>query len=167
MPFLGLMIRPSVVAACLLDPLTACTSDSAPPSAAAPASVSASVLPSPTAVSELPAGAERYDVSELRPGDCIDPIPETYEVTVVPCAEPHMAEFATTYVLPDGPYPGADMRRLAENGCLPRMRIKDGKRDAVALLGIGPTAAGWPLNRTMYCLAISVDGEKTTGRVVK
>ncbi|MGN9789031.1 hypothetical protein ACTMTF_47085 [Nonomuraea sp. ZG12] len=151
----------TLAAACLLVPLAACTS------APAPAPASASVRPSPIAVPETPAGVQRYHATELRPGDCIDPIPQNFEVTVVPCDVPHVAEFAATYVLPDGPFPGADMRRLVENGCLPRMRIKDDKRDAVALLGFGPTAADWPRYRTVYCLAMSVDWERTTGRVVK
>ncbi|MFI7107434.1 hypothetical protein ACIBK9_14065 [Nonomuraea sp. NPDC050227] len=44
-----------------------------------------------------------------RPGDCIEPFPQTYLVTVVPCHVPHSAECATTYVLPQGPYPDAVM----------------------------------------------------------
>ncbi|MGW0478975.1 hypothetical protein [Nonomuraea sp. NPDC003214] len=63
--------------------------------------------------------------------------------------------------------PSAAAPASASASVLPSPTAVDSERDAVALLGIGPTAADWPLNRTMYCLAISVDGEKTTGRVVK
>ncbi|GAA4534566.1 hypothetical protein GCM10023096_81870 [Nonomuraea ferruginea] len=80
---------------------------------------------------------------------------------------PHSAEFATTYVLPEGPYPGAEMTRLMEDGCLPRMRIEDSKRDEMGLWGIWPAQEDWPRARTVYCLAAPLDGRKITGRVVK
>lgn len=41
----------------------------------------------------------RYHATELRPGDCIEPMPASFMVTVVPCTVPHAAEFATAYCL--------------------------------------------------------------------
>jgi hypothetical protein len=109
----------------------------------------------------------QFHATELRPGDCIEPLPQTFLVTVVPCDVPHSAEFATTYVLPEGPYPGADMTRLMENGCSPRMRIKESKSDETTLWALGPTPVDWPGHRTVYCMAMPVDGKRTTGRVIK
>ncbi|MGI5273417.1 hypothetical protein ACQEUU_30035 [Nonomuraea sp. CA-218870] len=77
---------------------------------------------------------------------------------------PHSAGYATTY-LPDGPYPDADMRRLAENGCLPRMRVM--KPEQVGLWALAPLREGRPRHRTVYCFAVPLDGQRTTGRVVK
>ncbi|MGW3347385.1 hypothetical protein ACWDA3_29125 [Nonomuraea rubra] len=135
--------------------LAACTT-----AKSAPASV-------PTAAA-LPSGAHRYDPTELRPGDCIDPLPDGALVTVVPCDRPHVAEFATTYVLPDGPYPGMDdMQRLAEVGCTPRMRLVEAKKDEVIVSGLVPPEEDWPRYRTIYCLAIAVDqGPSLVGRVI-
>lgn len=88
-------------------------------------------------------------------------------MTVVPCETPHSAEFATRYVLPDGAYPGADMARLMKNGCLPRMRIKESRRAEAGMVGIGPAPDEWPRYRSAYCLAVPMDGQRMTGRVVK
>ncbi|GGT33865.1 hypothetical protein GCM10010176_093070 [Nonomuraea spiralis] len=138
-----------------------------------PVASSESAQPEPAAAPKTPLqqstipGTQRFYATELRPGDCIEPLPQTSLVTVVPCRVPHSAEFATTYVLPQGPYPGADMTRLAENGCLPRMRIKKSKRDEIGIAWLGPAFEDWPRYRTVYCLAVPMDGKKTTGRLVE
>ncbi|MFF4192683.1 hypothetical protein [Nonomuraea sp. NPDC001831] len=161
------MVRTSLIACCLAVSLAGCAGDPAPVES------SRSAQPEPAAAPQTPLqqsavpGTQRYYATELRPGDCIEPLPQTYLVTVVPCHVPHSAEFATTYVLPQGPYPEADMTRLAENGCLPRMRVKKSKRDVIGMTWLGPAAEDWPRYRTVYCLAVRTDGQKTTGRVVE
>ncbi len=148
------MVRTWMVAWCLLVSIAGCAGS--PPASSAPTPDSASGTP-----------PQQYHATELRPGDCVEPLPETFTVTVVPCDVPHSAEFATTYVLPEGPYPGAEMTRLMEVGCLPRMRIEDSKRDEMGLWGLWPAQEDWPRTRTVYCLAAPLDGRKITGRVVK
>ncbi|MEU8323636.1 hypothetical protein AB0C33_35170 [Nonomuraea sp. NPDC048881] len=59
------------------------------------------------------------------------------------------------------------MTRLAQNGCLPRMRIKKSKRDDTGMAWVGPAPEDWPRHRTVYCLAARMDGKKATGRVVE
>lgn len=102
------------------------------------------------------------------PGDCIEPLPDNFLTTVVPCDQLHTAEFATTYVIPDGPYPGmGDMQRLAEFGCTPRMRLVEKRKAEVRVSGLVPSEADWPRHRTIYCLAVAVGlGPSLTGRVV-
>lgn len=91
---------------CMVAALTACTvAPASSPSATPSVRQAAQPTPSPSEVS-LPPGVHRYRATELRPGDCIDPLPDDFMVTVVPCDRPHVAEFATTYVIPDGPFPG-------------------------------------------------------------
>ncbi|MFF0865957.1 hypothetical protein ACFYUV_29685 [Nonomuraea sp. NPDC003560] len=161
------MVRTSLTACCLAISLTGCAGDPVP------VEPSRSAQPEPAAAPQTPLqqstvpGTQRYYATELRPGDCIEPFPQTYLVTVVPCHVPHSAEFATTYVLPEGPYPDADMTRLAQNGCLPRMRIKKSKRDDIGMAWVGPAPEDWPRDRTVYCLAVRMDGKKATGRVVE
>ncbi len=160
------MVRASLVAFCLLIPLAACADEPAPPAPSATAEPTPASPPRTPPHSATP-GVQQFHATELRPGDCIEPLPQTFMVTVVPCHVPHSAEFATTYVLPEGPWPGSDMTRLMENGCFPRMRIKESKRDVIGLWGLGPGPDDWPRYRTSYCLAVPLDGQKTTGRVVK
>ncbi|NUW43392.1 hypothetical protein [Nonomuraea rhodomycinica] len=171
------MIRPSSAALGVLLALAGCAGQPAGPAPSAPAEPTPAAAPqtpsqqtpSPQTPSQQGAvpGAHQFHATELRPGDCIEPLPETFMVTVVPCDVPHSAEFATTYVLADGPYPGADLTRLMENGCFPRMRIKESKRDVIGLWGLGPAESDWPRYRTVYCLAMRLDGQKMTKRVVK
>ncbi|GAA1681368.1 hypothetical protein GCM10009733_092550 [Nonomuraea maheshkhaliensis] len=150
----------AALAACAVGP------DSSP-SATPSVQQASEPAPSPVEVS-LPPGVHRYQATELRPGDCIDPLPETSLVTVVPCDRPHVAEFATTYVIPDGPFPGAgDMQRLAEFGCTPRMRLVEKRKDEVIVSGLVPSEANWPRHRTIYCLAIAASrGSSLVGRVI-
>jgi hypothetical protein len=158
------MVRTSLMALGLLVSLAGCAGE---PASSTPAgAVPAPAPETPPQQSAVP-GAQEFHATELRPGDCIEPLPQTFLVTVVPCDVPHSAEFATTYVLPEGPYPGADMTRLMENGCSPRMRIKESKSDETSLWALGPTSVDWPGHRTVYCMAIPVDGQRTTGRVIK
>ncbi|MGI5286744.1 hypothetical protein ACQEVF_25870 [Nonomuraea polychroma] len=157
------MVRTSLVAFCLLISLAGCAGGPAPtPAGPAPAAAPQTPPPRQSAIS----GEQQFHATELRPGDCIEPLPQTFTVTVVPCHVPHSAEFATTYVLPEGAWPGADMTRLMENGCLPRMRIEESKRGVIGLWGLGPAPEDWPRYRTVYCLAVPLDGQKMTRRVV-
>ncbi|MFC4116336.1 hypothetical protein [Nonomuraea zeae] len=116
----------------------------------------------------MPGYAVRYHASELRPGDCLDPMPTSAVVTVVPCDRAHAAEYATTYILPEGAWPGADgLLRHIETGCGPRMRYVDARRDDVEASGLAPSEAEWPRNRTVYCLAVPREGGHLVGRVIK
>lgn len=151
------MKRIPLMALCLSFTLAACAST--PPTA--------SPAPPPETPRQQDPRVQQYDASFLRPGDCIEPLPENFLVTVVPCGMPHSAEYAASYVLPDGPYPGADLARLMENGCFPRMRIKESKKADIGLYALWPAPDDWPRYRTGYCLAVPLDGKKTTGRVVK
>ena len=162
------MIRTSLMAFCLAICLAGCAGDPAAPVASSePAEPATTTAPqTPPQQSSIP-GAQRFHATDLRPGDCIEPLPQTFMATVVPCKVPHSAEFAATYVLPEGPYPGTDMRRLMENGCPPRMRIKGPKRDVVGLWGLIPSLEDWPRYRTMYCMVVPLDGKKMTGRVIE
>ncbi|MBN6051112.1 hypothetical protein JYK22_04120, partial [Nonomuraea sp. RK-328] len=158
------MVRTSLMTLCLLASLAGCAAEG-PAQPTPPGPTPAAAPRTPPQKSAIP-GAQRFHATELRPGDCIEPLPENFMVTVVPCDVPHSAEFATTYVLPEGPWPGADMTRLMENGCFPRMRIKESKRDLIGLWGLGPAEADWPRYRTVYCLAMPLDGQKIAKRVV-
>ncbi|MEU7854267.1 hypothetical protein [Nonomuraea sp. NPDC049141] len=137
------MIRPLLAGACLVSALLGCT--------AAPA-----------------VAGQRYHATELRPGDCIEPMPENAMVTVVPCSVPHAAEFATTYVIPNGPWPGSgEVVGLAAMGCGPKMRYVESRIGEAGATVIVPTEADWPRYRTAYCLAVPFDGGKLVGRVIK
>ncbi|MEW9551035.1 septum formation family protein [Nonomuraea sp. NPDC050783] len=156
------MIRHLTAAACLAGALAGCGAapESAPesePPAAGPAAAPTAVRP----------GEEHYHATELRPGDCLDPLPENFTVTVVSCSVPHSAEFATTYVLPDQPWPGLrELDRLAREGCAPRMRYVPARRSGLTVIGLVPAEGDWPRQRTAYCLAIPLDGGKLVGRVI-
>ncbi|MEU6796428.1 hypothetical protein ABZ907_32445 [Nonomuraea wenchangensis] len=127
--------------------------------------------PPPSAVS-APAGAaqpgvEQLHASELRPGDCLAPMPESFVVTVVSCSEPHAAEYATTYVVPDQPWPGKEaLALLAREGCAPRMRYVPERRAELTVAALVPEEADWPRYRTAYCLAVRADGGELVGRVI-
>ncbi|MDA0631954.1 hypothetical protein OUY22_00880 [Nonomuraea sp. MCN248] len=155
------MIRTALTVVCLSIGVAGCT---AGPEPVASSGSAQAATPTPLRQSSVP-GGEQFHATELRPGDCVEPLPETFVTTVIPCDVPHSAEYATTYVLPDGPYPDADMRRLTENGCLPRMRVK--KPEQVGLWALAPLREGWPRHRTVYCFAVPLDGQRTTGRMVK
>ncbi|TMR97165.1 hypothetical protein [Nonomuraea basaltis] len=153
------MTRSSLAVVCLAGALLGCT--------AAPGSPDRTSAPTVASGEAANVAGERYHATELRPGDCIDPMPESVMVTVVPCAVPHAAEFATTYVIPEGPWPGvAELGRLAEDGCGPRMRYVPSRKDEVGVVGLVPREEDWPRNRTAYCLAIPPDGGKLVGRVI-
>lgn len=123
--------------------------------------------PPPAPVSDEAAVHELYHASELRPGDCIEPMPTDFMITVVPCTVPHAAEFATTYVVPDGPWPGAvALIQLGQEGCEPRMRYVPSRREEVDVVALPPAEEDWPRYRTAYCLAIALDGQKLVGRVI-
>lgn len=158
------MTRPLFAGACLLAALLGCSPGVAPTPA-----VAAQPAPSATSSGEAvsPAGVV-YHATELRPGDCIEPMPESFMVTVVPCTVPHSAEYGSMYVIADGPWPGtAEIRRLAENGCGPRMRYVASRREEVGFLSLMPLEQEWPKYRTAYCLAVAGNGGKLVGRVLK
>ncbi|MEU6714546.1 hypothetical protein ABZ897_24020 [Nonomuraea sp. NPDC046802] len=113
-------------------------------------------------------GAVRYHATDLRPGDCIDPMPTDFSVTVVPCDQPHAAEFATTYIAPRGPYPGeVALDRLVQEECTPLMRYVPSRKDEVTVYGLIPLESDWPRYRALYCLAVPADGGPLVGRVIK
>ncbi|MGW0802382.1 septum formation family protein [Nonomuraea sp. NPDC002799] len=140
------MVRLSLAATCLIGALVGCT---APLETAGPA-------------------AAHYHATELRPGDCVEPLPVDAMVNVVSCEMPHAAEFATTYVLADGPWPGLEeTQRLALDGCGPLMRYVEARKHGLEVVPILPAEEFWPRQRTAYCLAAPSDGEPLTGRVIK
>jgi hypothetical protein len=94
-------------------------------------------------------------------------MPVDFTVTVVSCTVPHAAEFATTYVVPDGPWPGVtELGRLARNGCEPMMRYVPSRKDGLGVAALVPGEEDWPRYRTTYCLAVPLDGGKLVGRVI-
>ncbi|MGP3964405.1 hypothetical protein ACTWPT_51440 [Nonomuraea sp. 3N208] len=158
------MIRHPLAVVCLAGALLGCGASFA--GSGEPASSTVTSPPGPSGETMHPA-AERFHATELRPGDCIEPLPVDLIVTVVPCTVPHSAEFATTYVVPEGPWPGvAEVRRLSRNGCRPMMRYVPSRRDEVGIGVLAPAAEDWPRSRTSYCLAVPLDGGKLAGRVI-
>ncbi|MBF8185720.1 septum formation family protein [Nonomuraea sp. K274] len=155
------MVRFSLAIVCLTGTLLGCA---AAPDETRP--VSSSPGQDPTEV--VTPASERYHATDLRPGDCVEPMPADFVVTVVSCDVPHAAEFATTYVLRQGPWPGVEeMRTLIEQGCGPRMRYVESRRAEVGVTGLVPLESDWPRHRTVYCLAVPVGGGKLVGRVIK
>jgi hypothetical protein len=146
------MVRHLPAIACLAIALSACSSESpvAPPAVT------------------MPGDGVRFYATELRPGDCLDSVPSDAIVTVVPCERAHAAEYATTYILPNGDWPGADaLTRHIQTGCGPRMRYVESREDEVEVTGLAPTQADWPRNRTVYCLAVPRRDGHLVGRVIK
>ncbi|NUR89312.1 MAG: hypothetical protein HOY71_34955 [Nonomuraea sp.] len=115
----------------------------------------------------LPPGAVQHHATELRPGDCLVTIPGDLIATLVPCGNPHAAEFAMIYVVPDGPWPGSEKARLlAKEFCTPRTRIKPSRRDEVSVTALPPLEREWPRHRTAYCVVVPREGQ-LVGRVVE
>ncbi|GGT39499.1 hypothetical protein ACFFV7_27245 [Nonomuraea spiralis] len=114
----------------------------------------------------LPPGAEQRHATQLRPGDCLVSIPDDLIATLVPCGNPHAAEFAMIYVVPEGAWPGsAQAVRLAKSFCAPRMRVKPSRRNEVAVSALPPLEDEWPRHRTAYCVAAARHGQ-LVGRVL-
>ncbi|MEV0148051.1 MULTISPECIES: hypothetical protein [unclassified Nonomuraea] len=154
------MIRTFLAAVCLVATLAACSGvpgagESVPTPGAGPVSSSSPGVP----------GAELWRATDMRPGDCLEPMPVDTMVTVVPCGVPHSAEFVATYVLTAGEWPGEDMARQMENGCAPRMRRVLAEHKEMGLAGLAPAELDWPRDRTVYCLAAPTDGGRTVGRL--
>ncbi|QYC41464.1 hypothetical protein Nocox_19275 [Nonomuraea coxensis DSM 45129] len=149
-------LRHLTATAFLAGALAGCAAAPAPPSSAVP-----------TTVGAVQPGVEQIHASELRPGDCLAPMPESFAVTLVSCSEPHAAEYATTYVVPDQPWPGQEaLDLLAREGCAPRMRYVPERRAEVTVAVLVPDEASWPRHRTAYCLAVPADGGELVGRVI-
>ncbi|MFI6600344.1 hypothetical protein ACIBHX_29210 [Nonomuraea sp. NPDC050536] len=137
------------------------------PAASPAAAPAASPAAAPAASVPVEPGEERWYPTELRPGDCVKSVADDQLVTLVPCDRPHIAEFATVYVLPDGPWPGdGEVRRMAENGCMPRVHIKESRHATVGVGQILPMELSWPRYRTAYCLAVPADGGTMRGHVL-
>ncbi|WP_214321955.1 septum formation family protein [Nonomuraea sediminis] len=154
-------VATAVLTTCLT---TACTAGTAQPPPTIP-----STPPSAAPVASVPAkpGEERWYPTDLRPGDCVKSIAGDQLVTLVPCARPHIAEFAAVYVLPDGPWPGYnEVQRMAENGCLPRVHIKESRHATVGVSEILPFETTWPRSRTAYCLAVPAAGGTMRGHAL-
>ncbi|MEU8321801.1 hypothetical protein AB0C33_25900 [Nonomuraea sp. NPDC048881] len=139
-----------LMAACLVLALSACGSGT----------------PEPSGGSTVP-GAEQRHATQLRPGDCLVSIPDDLIATLVPCGNPHAAEFGMIYVVPEGAWPGAEQaRRQATDFCAPRLRITPGRRGEVKVTALPPLEEEWPRHRTAYCVAVARDGQ-LVGRVVE
>ncbi|MBT2231496.1 hypothetical protein [Nonomuraea sp. NEAU-A123] len=163
------MVRHLLAGACLVSALLGCTAaPAAPLRQVATPTVAPAPAPAPASGEVASPAVAQYHATELRPGDCIEPMPDSFIVTVVGCSVPHAAEFATTYVIPDGPWPGfAEMEKLAVAGCGPRMRYVASRMGEVGAAVLVPAEADWPRFRTAYCLAAPFDGGKLVGRVIK
>ncbi|MFI7443829.1 hypothetical protein [Nonomuraea indica] len=110
---------------------------------------------------------QRLHATYLRPGDCLWELPHDLVATLVSCEMPHAAEYASIYVLPEGPWPGeAAARRGALDWCGPRLRVRESRRDDVKAGVLLPLEHEWPAQRTAYCLAVPREGE-LVGRVLK
>ncbi|MEU5860433.1 hypothetical protein ABZ815_04640 [Nonomuraea sp. NPDC047529] len=139
-----------LMAACLALALSACGSGT----------------PEPAAGSLLP-GAEQRHATQLRPGDCLVSIPDDLIATLVPCGNPHRAEFGMIYVVPEGPWPGTEQaRRQAKSFCAPRLRVKQERLSDVEVTALPPLEAEWPRHRTAYCVAVARRGQ-LVGRVLE
>jgi hypothetical protein len=115
----------------------------------------------------LPPGAVQHDATQLRPGDCLATIPDDLVATLVPCGNPHAAEFAMIYVVPDGAWPGSDAAvQQATAFCAPRMRIRPRERDKIKVSALPPLQHDWPRHRTAYCVAVAKEGQ-LVGRVLE
>ncbi|MCK2219378.1 hypothetical protein MF672_037115 [Actinomadura sp. ATCC 31491] len=135
--------------------------------APAPPEPGAAPAPGPAATAAARPGAQQYHASELRPGDCIAPLPVDFAVTVVSCSVPHAAEYATSYVVPEQPWPGEEtVSLLAREGCAPLMRYVPSRRPGLDVVAIIPAQGDWPRYRTAYCLAVAADGGDLVGRVI-
>ncbi|MFI6498289.1 septum formation family protein [Nonomuraea typhae] len=112
---------------------------------------------------------ERGHAAALRPGDCFDEIGADGTATPVPCAQPHLFEFAGSWVLPDGPWPGDDkVNAISTEGCEEKVKIKKEFQDTVTWNTWAPPQATWPRQRTAYCGAVSIEeGTKLTGHVLR
>lgn len=102
-------------------------------------------------------------VAELRTGDCVaKEIGEDVEMLtleVIPCDEPHSYETYSTFVLPEGDFPGQkEVDRLAEGGCVKRfenfvgLSYDDSKLE---LFYMRPFAEGWAIDRGVACLLVN------------
>ncbi|MFG3440047.1 hypothetical protein ACGF0J_22590 [Nonomuraea sp. NPDC047897] len=109
---------------------------------------------------------QRLHATYLRPGDCLLELPRDLIATLVSCEMPHAAEYASIYVLPEGPWPGEAAARLQTLGwCGPRLRVKASRRQEVRAGALLPLEHEWPAQRTAYCLAVPRAGE-LVGRVL-
>ena len=120
---------------------------------------------------------EQQDISpsSLRARDCIgvgelaEMLDEgMYEVTAVPCSEPHSAEVYRVFDLADGDYPGdGEVVRLSETGCLNAFRDFVGVPPARSTLDVTflhPQSTSWRItgDREVLCFVSEVDA-LTTG----
>ncbi|WP_157248085.1 septum formation family protein [Nonomuraea typhae] len=143
----------------VLFAVTACTACTAASPATAPA-------PTPAPAASAP---ERHHATVLRSGDCFDSLPPDGYTTLIPCEQPHVLEFAGSWVLADGPWPG-DEKVIADSveGCAEKVKIKKEFQDTVTSTTWTPGKDTWPRHRTAYCMAVSIEeGTKLTGHVLR
>ncbi|MEV0591148.1 hypothetical protein [Nonomuraea cavernae] len=157
--------RLTAITVCLLWAGPACSTGTSttPATAVRDSPSSAAETPGPGPTPET----SRHHATYLRPGDCLLDLPHDLVATLVPCGHPHAAEYASIYVLPEGPWPGEEeARREALAWCAPRLRIKASKRETVEAGVLPPLEHEWPGARTAYCLAVPREGE-LVGRVLE
>jgi hypothetical protein len=90
-----------------------------------------------------------------------------YEVTAVPCTEPHSGEVYLVFDLPDGDFPGdGEVARLAETGCVDAFRAFVGKpylRSILEVTFLSPDSVNWRIadDREVMCFIGEPDGSTT------
>ncbi|MFI6326254.1 hypothetical protein ACIBG8_52645 [Nonomuraea sp. NPDC050556] len=122
-------------------------------------------------LTSLDDGRPRVDANYLVPGDCLVAIDDLMAARGS-CAEPHVAEFVTSYILPEGPWPGEERARaLSEDWCVPRVKARLVEPDAAVPGVLLPLEREWrqnPRYRTAYCVAVTGPGQATlTSKVIK
>jgi Septum formation len=111
----------------------------------------------------------RYRVAavfSLRPGDCLNSLPNGANATVLSCSVPHDAEVFATFSLAESSWPGdAAVQNKASNGC--QSRIAGYLNPQLAGAGLAqqyyyPDQAAWQAGvRTVVCEVSASTGQLT------
>ncbi len=94
---------------------------------------------------------------DLRPGDCfrLGQPGTTYSISVLPCNEPHDAQFFAKIQLPYKPYPGADKTLDAALKLCRPLALSDlkGRIDPAQVTAFYPTDVSWAIgDYSAYCI---------------
>ncbi|REE99329.1 septum formation family protein [Thermomonospora umbrina] len=103
-------------------------------------------------------------------GDCLDWNGQRLDSRVVPCGDPHGAEVALVFSLPEGPWPGAERAEARSQAeCRERVLRRYGTRAPIVngqAYAVPPTSAGWEGgDRRVHCVVAAVPGSTLAGRL--